>query len=164
MARPSNQQLFEERKAAAEILDLEPNETLAQGLARREAATQKRLEKLENLLKMQGEALVAYEEKEQGRAVAAIASPAEPADAIKPTSSAPGDFAYYPKPGEPVDPRRAINAFQAEDLGPLMSPVQGDMTPGYVEWVLDKKGPEEVKKRWQGRLHLLSAEIRRAIA
>jgi hypothetical protein len=166
MARHSNEKLTTERKELIEILEPEPGETIAQALARRDAekdaAIEKRFGKMENLLKMQSEALLAAEEAATAKAVDAIAGTAEPG--LKPSAAAPGDYAYYPTPGQPVDAKRAGNLFVTEEGGPPMSPVTGDMTPGYVQWFLTTNGPEATKEKWKGRHHLLPEDVRRAIS
>jgi hypothetical protein len=166
MARHSNEQLTAERKELAALIEPEPGETMAQALARRDAekdaATNKRFEKLENLLKMQADALLAAEEAATAKAVEGITGTAEPG--LKPSAAAPGDYAYYPTPGQPIDPKRAGNLFVTEEGGPPMSPVTGDMTPGYVQWFLTTNGPEATKEKWKGRHHLLPEDVRRAIA
>jgi len=166
MARPSNEKLLAELKSLQSLLDVEPGETLEKALTRREAereaAIEKRFGKMENLIKLQSEALLAAEEAATAKAVEGITGTAEPG--LKPSAAAPGDFAYYPTPGQPIDQKRAGNLFTTEEGGPPMSPVTGDMTPGYVQWFLSTNGPEATKEKWKGRHHLLPEDVRRAIA
>lgn len=159
MPRHSNKDLTAERKELAALLDPEDGESLVQALARHEAATLKRVEKMEGILKMQAEAIIAMEEQRDAATVAAVAESMNAEPGLKPSMSAPADFAHYPKPGEA--PRIPVQI--PPDGGPPQSPVLGDMTPGYPEWVLVNKGADAVREKWAGRLHLLPLQIQSAL-